>query len=143
MGNLGWDTNNSAELEGLWQGLLLSQQLRLHPLDIEGDSQILINLSKQLLNGAHAQKIAHSWRLEARLKKIEDWLINNRALIFKYIRREGNKVADFLANMGVDNEHNLLTRTLEILQNDDRRQVCQMLVQRDAEVPDVGGYEGH
>lgn len=25
LGSIGWDTNNSAKLEGLWQGLILAQ----------------------------------------------------------------------------------------------------------------------
>ena len=63
-GNIGWDTNNSAELEGLWQGLLLSQHYGFHPLEVEGDSQILIGMANQLLNGTRAHKTANSWRLE-------------------------------------------------------------------------------
>ena len=70
-GSLGWDTNKSDELEGLWQGLLLSQQTGLHPLEIEGDSKILIKMANQILNGAQAQKFASSWCLEARLEEIE------------------------------------------------------------------------
>jgi len=37
-GNIGWDTNNSAELEGLWQGLLVARRQNLQPLIVEGDS---------------------------------------------------------------------------------------------------------
>eukprot|EP00253_Pinus_taeda_P006734 PITA_06734 len=37
-GNIGWDTNNSAELEGLWQGLLIARRLNLQPLIVEVDS---------------------------------------------------------------------------------------------------------
>eukprot|EP00253_Pinus_taeda_P002816 PITA_02816 len=48
----GWDTNNLAELEGLWQGLLLEKDHNLFPLIIEGDSQILINMATKLLQGA-------------------------------------------------------------------------------------------
>eukprot|EP00253_Pinus_taeda_P025694 PITA_25694 len=70
-GNIGWDTNNSTELEGLWQGPLLSRNHSFHPLEVEGDSQILINMAKHLLNGSHAKKIATSWRLEARLEAME------------------------------------------------------------------------
>ena len=44
IGSNEWDTNNSDELEGLWQGLLLAQSHGLFPLIIEGDSQILINM---------------------------------------------------------------------------------------------------
>lgn len=38
MGSIGWDTNNSAELEGLWHGLKLAHERNLFPLIIEGDS---------------------------------------------------------------------------------------------------------
>lgn len=38
LGSKGWDTNNSVELEGLWQGLLISQGKGFFPLIIEGDS---------------------------------------------------------------------------------------------------------
>ena len=114
-GNIGWDTNNSAEMEGLWQGLILSQQFGFHPLEVEGDSQILICMANQLLNGTGAHKIANSWRLEARLEAIEHWLHTNHAIIFQHVKREGNKVADLLANTGVDNEDTLLSGDLDII----------------------------
>lgn len=115
LGNIGWDTNNSAELEGLWQGLLIAQHHGFQPLEIEGDSQILINMGKQLLNGAHADKISNSWRLEAKLEAIETILNANRAIIFKHVRWESNKVVDLLANLGVENRHSLLTGALDII----------------------------
>eukprot|EP00253_Pinus_taeda_P002079 PITA_02079 len=59
-GNIGWDTNNSAELEGLWQGLTLAWNLNLQPLVVEGDSQILIQMAKRLQNGSQASKIPTS-----------------------------------------------------------------------------------
>jgi len=100
-GNIGLDTNNSAELEGLWKGLLLPGKLSLQPLIVEGDSQILINMATRIQNGSQARKVASSWRLEARLNAIEQELRKNRAISFNHIRREGNKVADLLANIGV------------------------------------------
>ena len=69
-GSIGWDSNNSAELEGLWKGLCLAQQHNYFPIEIEGDSQILINAANQLLMGAPASKVADSWRLAARLDLI-------------------------------------------------------------------------
>eukprot|EP00253_Pinus_taeda_P028336 PITA_28336 len=38
LGSKGWDTNNSAELEGIWQGLILAQNKGFSLLIIEGDS---------------------------------------------------------------------------------------------------------
>jgi len=43
-GPIGWDMNNSAELEGLWQGMNLVHQHNFHPIIIEGDSQIMIHM---------------------------------------------------------------------------------------------------
>jgi len=137
-GNIGWDTNNSAELEGLWQGLLLAWKHNFQPLEVEGDSQILINMAKHLLNGSQARKIATNWRLEARLEAIEQALHSNRAITFNHIKREGNKVADLLANIGVENENTLLTGKLDIITNNDQAQECTRLVQRDAAPPDAG-----
>lgn len=100
IGSIGLDTNNSTELEGLWQGLLLAQHHGLFPLVIEGDSQILINMAKQILQGTPAHKVVSSWRLVERLELIEQWITTNREITFKHIRTEGNKVDDLLANLG-------------------------------------------
>jgi len=137
-GNIGWDTNNSAELEGLWQGLLLAGGHNFHSLEVEGDSQILINMAKNILNGSHAKKIATSWRLEARLEAIELELHRNRAITFTHIKREGNKVADFMANVGVENDHSLITGQLNTILTHDKAQECSHLVQKDAIPPDAG-----
>ena len=73
-GSIGWDTNNSAELEGLWQGMQLAHLHEYFPLKIEGDSQILINLVYKLLMGTPPSCEADSWRLIARLEVIADWM---------------------------------------------------------------------
>ena len=43
-----------------------------------------------------------------RLLHIERWIGSNRAISFTHIRRDGNKVADLLANLGVDSGQHLL-----------------------------------
>lgn len=58
-GNIAWDSNNLAELEGLWKEILLSKKYNLHPLEIEGDSQILINMARQIQNWTHVRKITN------------------------------------------------------------------------------------
>jgi len=54
-GSIGWDMNNSVELEGLWQGHCLAQRHGFLPIVIEGDSQILINMANQILQGTYSQ----------------------------------------------------------------------------------------
>lgn len=43
-GSICWNTNNAAELEGLWRGLTIAQAQRYTPIIVEGDSQIIINM---------------------------------------------------------------------------------------------------
>jgi len=138
-GSLGWDTNNSAELEGLWQGLSIAKEFNLQPLLVEGDSQIIINMANRIQNGSQTRKVAHSWRLEARLNSIERELLQNRALSFLHTKREGNKTADLLANLGVDCSLNLLSGKLDIIPNSQKAQECKRLIHSDAGFPDAGG----
>lgn len=102
-GSIGWNTNDAAELEGLWRGLHLAKERGLLPLIVEGDSQIIINMASKLLQGSPVHKVSSSWRMATRLELLQQWLTQNQAISFKNIRREGNKLADFLANLGVDN----------------------------------------
>lgn len=101
-GSIGWNTNNVAELEGLWRGLNIAQKEGLTPLIVEGDSQIIINMATKIQQGTEAQKVSRSWRMVTRLELLQLWLRDNKAITFNHIRREGNKLADFLANLGVD-----------------------------------------
>jgi len=137
-GNIGWDTNNSAEIEGLWQGLLVARSLNLQPLIAEGDSQIIINMEMRIQNGSQTRKVADSWRLEARLNNIAHELHNHRALSFHHSRREGNKVADLLANIGVESHHPFQAGNLDIIPSNQQIQECKNLLQRDTEPPDAG-----
>jgi ribonuclease HI len=61
--NLGYDTNNSAELWGLIKGVQLALDQNLTCLIIEGDSKIIIDLETKILNGRDPGKITPSWRL--------------------------------------------------------------------------------
>ena len=137
-GYIGWDTNNSAEMEGLWQGLMIAKNLSLHPLIVEGDSQILINMATRIQNGAQARKVASSWRLEARLNNIELELRTNRVISFHHTKREGNKVADLLANIGVENKQTLSSGLTDIIPNHPQAQECNHLIQKDAKLSDAG-----
>eukprot|EP00253_Pinus_taeda_P030654 PITA_30654 len=59
-GSIGWNTNNVAELEGLWQGLNIAQKDNFFPLIVEGDSQILIKMEIKIQQGTEAHKISTS-----------------------------------------------------------------------------------
>jgi len=63
LGSIGWDTNNSVELEGLWQGLLVAHDKDLFPLIIEGDSQIIIKMVSRILQGSPPCKVSDEWKI--------------------------------------------------------------------------------
>jgi len=50
--NLGVNTNNAAKLIALLQGLILVGRYKLLPLIVEGDSEIIITLTRKLQMGA-------------------------------------------------------------------------------------------
>eukprot|EP00253_Pinus_taeda_P004733 PITA_04733 len=101
-GSIGWNTNNATELEGRWRGLNIAQTQRYTPLIVEGDSQIIINMASKIQQGSEIQKVSRSWRMVTRLELLQQWLRDNKTISFKHIRREANKLSDFLANLGVD-----------------------------------------
>lgn len=131
LGSNGWDTNNSSELEGLWQGLIQAQRHNFFPLIIEGDSQIIINMGKKISQGAPVHKVSKRWRMAHRLDLIQHWLTQYQAVSFQHTVREGNKLADFLANVGVDsNIETFSAATLTIGTEDQLRDYLQ-LVEKD------------
>jgi len=101
-GSLGKDTKNAAELEGLWKGIYIEEMENFLPLEVEGDSQILIEAATWIHSSTSAAKIASSWRLLSRLEQIEEWLRTSRNITSKHIQCLANKVADRLANQGVN-----------------------------------------
>jgi len=140
-GSIGWDTNNSAELEGLWQGMSLANQHNFHPVIIEEDSQILINMATQIQMGTPDSKVATSWRLEARLELIERQIKNKRAITFIHVKREGNKVVDLLANTGVKHDQVLQSGSINILNDKTQSQECTDLVHKEAQLLDAGVHQ--
>jgi ribonuclease HI len=101
-GSLGHTTNNVAELWGLIKGLQLAIKNDFPQLIVEGDSQVIIGLLSEILNGANPDKISPSWRLSHGLQIIAGLLHPNRVLIPSHIKRKANQVADDLANLGTD-----------------------------------------
>eukprot|EP00253_Pinus_taeda_P027174 PITA_27174 len=142
-GSIGWNTNNAAELEGLWRGLKIAQGQRLTPLIVEGDSQIIINMVSKIQQGKDVQKVSSSWRLATRLEILQKWLRSNKAISFKHIRREGNKLADFLANLGVDRGEEFFEGSLQGTASDSETNTFKNILSshmqiRDEDHPDAG-----
>ncbi|XP_059067148.1 uncharacterized protein LOC131858134 [Cryptomeria japonica] len=93
-GHIGCATNNEAKIRALEAGLLLCKEKGLTNVQIEGDSQIIINgvTSNRLLNWKLAKWLP---RIQFLLQAINPYEISN-------IHREGNRVANLLENVEVN-----------------------------------------
>lgn len=138
MGSIGWDTNNSAELEGLWRGLKLAHERDLFPLIIEGDSQIIIRMIIKLQHGSPIHKVSNSWRMAQRLELINHWLSQHQVITFKHTRREGNKLADLLANIGVDAKNGYFEGNItSLVPRDQMAKVQEIVTQEKSQMKDM------
>jgi ribonuclease HI len=99
-GSLGHTTNNAAELWGLIRGLHLANELGVHNVVVEGDSQIILNILQRILKGANPDKVTPSWRLSHGIQLLSSLIRPTQAIIPSHVRRQANQVADELANIG-------------------------------------------
>lgn len=137
-GSIGWDTNNFAKLEGLWQGMKLADQHNFYPILIEGDTQILINMATQIQQGRSSSRVFNSWRLMTRLETIEKWIKHKKEISFIHVKRDYNKVADILENIGTHQDQIQHYGPLGIIDNQNQIQIYTDLMQQEAHSLDGG-----
>lgn len=87
-------TNNLVEVNALLTGLVLARKCGLSNIHIEGDSLVIIS--------SITSKISKTWQLSYVLKHTLDLLDTFSDYSVSHTLREGNSVADLLANMGCD-----------------------------------------
>ena len=100
-----------AELEGLINGLIWAKQTGKLPLVVEGDSQIIINNARKLQAASLTSQVSKNWRWESRLSILRQILAGEEALLLTHVKREGNRVADAMANTGVESEFSFHAKT--------------------------------
>jgi len=91
-------TNNEAELMAVYQGLRIAVRNGYTNLEIEGDSQIVVEMLRNLNNGKEWDQVARSWRTAGIIQDLADILKRIEYKIINHVRRKGNKAAYFLAN---------------------------------------------
>lgn len=89
------------------------------------------------------QKVSSSWRLATRLEKFQQWLQRNNDISFKHIRREGNKLADFLANLGVNRGEDFFAGSWQETASDSETDTFKNIISsdmqnKDEDHPDAG-----
>jgi ribonuclease HI len=68
--NMGNSTNNATEFGALELGLEILSHERMTNNIMEGDSTLVINMTKRLQNGTRVGKVQRHWRLAHSLQKI-------------------------------------------------------------------------
>jgi len=65
---------------------------------------------------------------------------NRRAATFIHVKRENNKVADLLENIGVEHDQVLQSGTINILNDQTQLQACTDLVHKEAQLLNAGAH---
>jgi probable phosphoglycerate mutase len=102
-GGLGIATNNVAEYNGLLAALAWAVEHGHHAVQVRADSELLV---KQM-RGEYRVKHAGLQPLAARARVLVGQL---DAVSFEHVRREQNKEADRLSNLGMDEAETALKR---------------------------------
>ena len=71
---------------------------------IEGDSQSLFSVLSKIMQGTKFAEITSNWRLTYGLEELEHLLPRFSTTVPSHIKRNDNRLADRLANIGIDNE---------------------------------------
>ncbi|XP_059070960.1 uncharacterized protein LOC131862049 [Cryptomeria japonica] len=103
-GNMGIASNNEVEAMALARGLRFCVDNGFTSMEVEGDSQIIINAIKN--------NLTPNWKLRCYLADITMHLNQFQNYTIFHAFHEENKVADYLANVGVSMEkctENILT----------------------------------
>lgn len=115
--DLGLKTNNQAEYLALLLALFLTEhELKSdrtpHPhLIITSDSELLVRQMKGRYRVRNKEL--------AKIKQIIDRLLKDKSYTIKHVVREKNKIADKLANKGIDTKHQPPPAFLALLANHD------------------------
>jgi ribonuclease HI len=135
-GYLGENTNNVVELLSLIRGLKVATHNQYQKVIVEGDSQIIIQLITKILHGDHPLRISPSWRLSGLLEDFGALIHPSLTIVPSHVKRDANKVADCLANEGVDTKSELIHWQANFSECTDLSRRCKDLASRDASAPD-------
>jgi len=83
--------------------------------------------------------------LATRLELLKQGLTNHQAISFKHIRREGNKLADFLANIGVESGREFFEGSISSMVSENQLSIFKTIVTSDMQLqenshPDAGEF---
>lgn len=103
LGKLEVSTSLEAELWGLFRGLELVHDKGLETMEVESDSEVAVSM----INGVCPEHSPHKVLIQECTA-----LMKATGCSLKHIYREGNQIADRLANMGVDQEERMVSHVI-------------------------------
>ncbi|GLJ13809.1 hypothetical protein SUGI_0220390 [Cryptomeria japonica] len=125
-GQVGFVSNNIVEITTLEEGLKWAYANGVSKVVIEGDSKVVLNgiTNKRFMN----------WRLDTWIPRIYGYLQKFEDYHVQHTFREGNQVADLLANHGIDNSLSaILSPTITV-----NKDLHQRLLEDIAHIPKSG-----
>jgi ribonuclease HI len=99
--SLGLNSNNGTKKISMLLGLRLEKVLNYKALVVEGDSQILTEGLKKILNETHPKRVSKNWILSFGYSNIATIVRGILSIVPRHVRRKGNVVVDYLANVVV------------------------------------------
>eukprot|EP00253_Pinus_taeda_P003542 PITA_03542 len=93
-------SNNEAEFSAAYQGIRIAIRNGYMKLEIEGDSNLVIETIRKLNNGEAWEQVLKSWRTAGLIQDLAETIKRIEYKVIHHVRREGNRAADFLANWG-------------------------------------------
>jgi len=69
---------------------------------IEADFELIINSLKRKNSGTTVEKVSNHWKLIQDFQRIQVYLQNLHTVNFHHVRRKANRLADLLANQGIN-----------------------------------------
>lgn len=77
------------------------------PTILEGDSQIILQMTTKLLHGKPVNKVDDTWKMAHSLEQLRALLRAHSKVQNNQVKRKANKLADLLENYGVSQRQEL------------------------------------
>jgi len=101
---------------------------------IEANSEITINSVKRISCGTKPEKVSNHWRLIQVYQRIQAHLQGLHTVSFSHVHQNANKLADILANQGVNNADRGMEKKSEEMSQNRLKELCDKQAEEDDEV---------
>lgn len=91
-------SNNETKFMAVYQGIKIAIRNGYRKLEIEGDSNLVIETIRKLNYGKSWEQMAKSWRTASLVQDLEESMKCIKYKVILHVRHEGNRPTDYLAN---------------------------------------------